>query len=89
MIDLNLIWKIIPLIFSAIALMISIRVFFIFYRREIQKKQLDLILEMIEKFQKCDISVSFVNYSEKSTFYAHFDKGNLFHIAKTRNNRKK
>ncbi len=87
MIDLNLFWKIVPLIFSATALLISIRVFSLFYRREIQKKQLELILDLIEKFQKCDISVSLANYSEKSKFYAHFDKGNLFHIAKTRNNR--
>ncbi|WP_338375580.1 hypothetical protein [uncultured Flavobacterium sp.] len=86
--EANYVWKIIPLLFSGLALWISIRVFFLFYRREIQKKQLDLVLKLIKNFQKCDINISCSKFSEKSIIYVHINKGNLFHVAKTRINRK-
>src|SRR5690554_2121920 len=88
MIDIELVWGVVPLMFSAIALLISIRVFFLFHRREIQKKQLDLILKLIGNFQECNFGISHFYYFEKTSYYLHLDQGNLFQIAKTRFKRK-
>ena len=54
--------KIVSFIFSIIALYVSLKVYKLFYFREVQKKQLDLVLKLIKDFQEFDFVVSLMNY---------------------------
>jgi len=73
--------KIVSFLFSIIALYISLKVYKIFHFREIQKKQLDLVLKLIKDFQEFDFNITLVNYNEKYPYGIQILDGNIFSLA--------
>ena len=80
--------KIVSFLFSIIALYISVKVYKIFHFREVQKKQLDLVLKLIKDFQEFDFSITLVNYNEKNTYGIQIIDGNIFSLADKKNDSK-
>ena len=81
--NITLIISISSVVISLISLGFAIRVNRIFHRREIQKKQIDLVLKLIADFQEKPVWIKRVNGSaSKHGGFMHFESGNLFTIAK-------
>ncbi|MCT4697610.1 hypothetical protein [Tenacibaculum haliotis] len=72
--------KIISFIFSIIALYVSLKIYKLFYFREVQKKQLDLVLKLIKDFQEFDFLVSLRNNENGSSSSAYITDGNIFSL---------
>ncbi|MEP6844594.1 MAG: hypothetical protein ABI861_01260, partial [Panacibacter sp.] len=79
----NIDWKIVlagmSTIISIISLIIAIR---IFHKRDIQKKQIELILELISNIQKKTIWLRWLRKFEISTAAISLDVGSLFSISR-------
>ena len=73
--------QIISLILYVISLLIAIKIYSIFHIREIQKKQLELVLDLISNFQKSDYSIMQAQYLKTSHYYVVIDYGNIFTVA--------
>ncbi|KOF02250.1 hypothetical protein OB69_12495 [Roseivirga seohaensis subsp. aquiponti] len=80
--------KIVSFIFSMVALYVSLKVYKLFYFREVQKKQLDLVLKLIKDFQEFDYVVSLMSYENGTSSRVYISDGNIFSLGKTKSDLK-
>ncbi|MDY0780231.1 hypothetical protein [Tenacibaculum sp. IB213877] len=74
--------KIISFLFSVIALYISLKVYKLFYFREVRKKQLDLVLKLIKDFQEFEFLISFIHSTKEHSSETYITTGNIFSLSK-------
>lgn len=82
--ELARLWNIIDwkAIFTLISLIIAFRVNRFFYRREIRKKQIDLVIELVQNIQKKPIWLRWIKQNDKSTSAIELTSGSLFSISR-------
>ena len=80
--DIKTYQPIISMAISMATLFIAIKVYLIFHRREIQKKQIELVLNLIHKLQTKEVWVRWMTSDEKTSGFVSLFSGNLLTIAK-------
>ncbi|MEQ9288688.1 MAG: hypothetical protein RIG77_17335 [Cyclobacteriaceae bacterium] len=73
---------VLTVIISTISLILAIRVYRVFHRREIQKKQIELVIELIENFQRKEVWIRWIKSEEASSGYTSLFSGDFISIAK-------
>lgn len=74
--------QIIPVILTAILVYISFKTYRSYHLREVQKKQIDLVLSLIYKIQKIDLTLFNLRKNDKEEYFGLSFYGNLITVTK-------